>query len=243
MKRDFKKLLRISRRYGTKYTIIRVFGVVFYKIFAHSPFCKTIINHLSKTEFRFDGKPLKYTIHNHNTTWLNERALEITIGLLKLSQYNPKDVLELGNVLALYGRIKHVVVDKYEKASGAINEDIMNYRNPRKFKLIISISTLEHVGRDEVPRESGKALLAIERLKKMLAPGGTLLFTFPLGHNKILDQAIIHNKVNLSKCTLFVRSSLNNDWITRPLNQARNIRYNYPFPHANGVIVAQFKKH
>jgi hypothetical protein len=38
------------------------------------------------------------------------------------------------------------VLDKYEQAPGVINEDVVSFSPPQKYDLIVSVSTLEHVG-------------------------------------------------------------------------------------------------
>ena len=43
----------------------------------------------------------------------------------------------------------HEIVDKYEKGDGIVNEDIVNFRPGKKYDLIVSISTLEHISWNE----------------------------------------------------------------------------------------------
>src|SRR2546430_9278756 len=59
------------------------------------------------------------------------------------------------------------------------------------YDLIVSVSTLEHVGYDEDPREPDKAARAVRNLLGLLAPGGTMLATIPIGHNRDLDDALM----------------------------------------------------
>ncbi len=87
-----------------------------------------------------------------------------------------------------------MIVDKYEKAIGVINEDICNFKPSKKYDLIISISTLEHVGFDEKPRDPCKVLRAIENLKSLLAVGGKLVAILPVGYNPYLDELIKSGK-------------------------------------------------
>jgi hypothetical protein len=54
--------------------------------------------------------------------------------------------------------------------------------------LIVSISTLEHVGWDEEDKNPVKVLQAIEILKSLLAPLGKIVVTLPLGYNPIIDD-------------------------------------------------------
>ena len=69
-----------------------------------------------------------------------------------------------------------------------INEDIIDFDPGRRYALIVSVSTLEHVGWDEdEPRDPEKVLRAIERLRELLTPSGELLFTVPHGWQTDLD--------------------------------------------------------
>lgn len=147
--------------------------------------------------FEYEGERLHYLADSYNTTWLNERTVEVPIALKYVDPVLARGglVLEVGNVLSHYGRSGHTVVDKYEVAPGVVNADIMEFDPPQKFDLVISISTIEHVGWDERPREPEKAIAAIERLRQFVAPGGELVVTIPPGYNEFLDQAVRDGRV------------------------------------------------
>jgi len=142
----------------------------------------------SPPTFTFQGGTYTQFWHRYNSTWRNERAVEIPIirGVVRRSP--GARILEVGNVLSHYGPVSHEVVDKYEKAEGVINEDICSYAPLEKYDLILSISTLEHVGWDEEPRRPEKILSAFENLKCLLALGGRIVVTLPLGYNRPMDQ-------------------------------------------------------
>lgn len=55
---------------------------------------------------------------------------------------------------------------------------------------IVSISTMEHVGHDEEPKDPGAAARAIHHLRSLLASGGEMLVTVPGGYNPALDRAL-----------------------------------------------------
>jgi len=95
----------------------------------------------------------------------NERAVEIPIIWHIVRENKGKRILEAGNVLSHYFRVDHDIVDKYERAEDVINEDVVNFQPSKKYDLIVSISTLGHVGWDENPKEPSKILKAIEHLK------------------------------------------------------------------------------
>ena len=56
---------------------------------------------------------------------------------------------------------------------------------------IVSISTIEHVGWDETPRDPNKIPRALENLTtRCLAPGGEIVVTLPIGYNTYLDKLL-----------------------------------------------------
>ena len=140
--------------------------------------------------FEFDGKRYRYLYAFYNATWTAERKIEIPIFLDIIGKYGEGNILEVGNVLRHYVRMRHDVVDKYEVYPRVINEDIVNFKSQKKYDLIISISTLEHVGWDEAIVDSQKPAAAITNLLGLLKLYGRLVFSFPLGYNPHLDKLI-----------------------------------------------------
>ena len=139
----------------------------------------------------FGGRELPYWLHRHNLTWRNERSVEIPIAVDFLAAHGHGRGLEVGNVLGRYGlRRDWQVVDRYEVGPDIINVDIVDYAPAESFDFIVSISTLEHVGWDETPREPDKVERAFHRLRSLLAPGGVMLVTAPLGYHPRLDEML-----------------------------------------------------
>ena len=99
--------------------------------------------------FLVDGKEFHYFYHFYNNTYGAERCVEIPVVRSMLSAANNEDILEVGNVLKHYYWFPHDVLDKYEKAPGVINQDVVEFAPRKKYSTIVSISTLEHVGFDE----------------------------------------------------------------------------------------------
>jgi len=146
-------------------------------------------------KFHFKNKKINYFHHSYNSTWANERAIEIPLiqNFLKGEQGR---ILEVGNVLSHYMEINWDVLDKYENSEFVINEDLVNFKPSKKYKKIISISTLEHVGFDELPKDNTKILKAIENLKSnCLMKGGSFIFTVPIGWNPDLDILLEKRKI------------------------------------------------
>jgi hypothetical protein len=137
-KKGYIYLLRKACRY-----IAAPLEYLYFKTFKHS-------------KFAFNGQNFSYFYHWYNKTWRNERAVEVPIIWNIVKKYKRKRILEVGNVLSHYYPIRHEILDKYEKAPGVINLDVVDFKPAKKYDLIISISTLEHVGWDEKPKEPKK---------------------------------------------------------------------------------------
>ncbi len=123
-----------------------------------------------------------------------------------------KRVLEVGNVLSHYRPETHVVLDKYEHAPGVLNRDVLELGDLGQFDLIVAISTLEHVGWDEAPRDPGKPIRAIRALRSVLAPGGLLVLTAPVGYNPVLDAALRSGEAGLSRVAALRRDPGTGRW-------------------------------
>jgi len=190
----------------------------------------------SNRYFEFNGKKHKCFLGWYNKAWKNERTIEIPIILGLMEGYKKNQILEVGNVLSHYFPVQHDVVDKYEKAKGVINEDIVKFNPKTKYDLIISISTIEHVGWDEKPKEPQKVLKAIENLKKCLSSQGKIIITFPLGYNHFLD-GLNKKSIGFKEIFYLKRISKDNRWIETTFNKVKQVKYNYPFHNGNGIAV------
>ena len=141
-------------------------------------------------EFELGGERYPFARRIYGLTWITERAVEIPVAQRLVERNREKRILEVGNVLSHYGPVTHEVVDKYERAPGVRNVDVLDLASEPAYDLVVSISTLEHVGRDEEPRDPGRAIRALDHLRGTLNPGGELLATVPAGYNPDLDRAL-----------------------------------------------------
>lgn len=167
--------------------------------------------------------------------WRFERQVEIPLGLRALSFFNPRNVLEIGNVLMQYGAASHRVVDKYEQGPGVLNDDVIDFVPDRRFDLVISISTLEHVGWDEQPVEPRKAADALARISTW---ADALFVTIPVGFHRELEDNLV-NGGPFDSLSLVVRTSRFGRWEERPVRERDNLRYGAPFTCGNGVLIGQ----
>jgi hypothetical protein len=122
---------------------------------------------------------------------LAERCVELPRAKAFLDERPWTDLLEVGHVLDYWYPLRpHVVVDRYERGRGVVNEDIVDFRPGRRFDTIVSISTLEHVGFDEPAPDPGKFLRAVRALETLRASDGRFFLTVPIGYNPSVDRAI-----------------------------------------------------
>lgn len=154
--------------------------------------------------FDWWGDEFTYAEFDYNTTRLNERAVELPIARQFLAGQVGR-LLEVGNVLSHYypELPQRAIVDRYEEGPGVSNIDVFTI--DRSWDRIVSISTLEHVRWDESPREAGRAADAVVHLRDLLAPGGRMLVTIPLGWNRPLDDWLLEGAGGVLRACTMVR--------------------------------------
>jgi len=196
----------------------------------------------NKRHFIFDNHSHRYFCHPYNRTWVNERTVEVAVALYYLKKYKGKRILEVGNVLKHYAHSSHDVVDKYEVAPGVINEDIVDYRPKKKYDLILCVSTLEHIGWDEKPKEINKSIKTVQLLKTLLANNGELVITMPFGYNPAIDKFVQKKKFGFTKEYFLRRVSWHNYWEEISKDQIRTMKYSSLIMHANTLFIGIFRK-
>ena len=220
---------------GTRITLswIRDFiGHYFYIIFK------------SPRSFTFQGRSYDYFYHRYNATWRGERTVEVPIIWEIVKENADKTVLEVGNVLSRYYSVNHDIVDKYEKVDGVINQDIVDFQPTKKYNLIFSISTLEHVGWEEKdePKDPLKILRAIDKLKEILATEGKIVVTLPLGYNPQMDKLLKDNRIQFNRKLCLKKIARDNQWQEVAWEDIQNSKYNDPFKAVNGVLIGIIEK-
>ena len=83
-----------------------------------------------------------------------------------------------------------------------------------------------------------KPLRAVENLRQLLAPGGIIVVTMPLGQNPDLDALLRENRLPFTRRLFLKRISRDNRWEQVDWNQVHCAKYNAPFPFANGLVIA-----
>lgn len=182
--------------------------------------------------FLVQGKAYRY--FDSKLTWYNERAVEIPFILEEVRMTEHKNILEIGNVLSHHIYVKHDIIDKYEIANGVTNSDVADFTSDKKYGLIVSISTLEHVGWDEKIRDDMKIIRALENLKNH---GKRIVVTLPLGYNPNLDLLLRNGTITFSERICLLRVSKGNSWKQVLWDDIQNAKYNEPLPFANGLLI------
>lgn len=181
-----------------------------------------------------EGVPLEYDFRRW--AWRSERSVELGLGSRALAGRRLDDVLEVGNVMHGAGVSGHTVVDRYEAGDHVVNEDIVGFDPGRRYSLVLSISTVEHIGWDEQPRDPEKAVVALEHMTRLIEPGGAMLVTVPVGYHPALDDAFVA-RAPFERVALLVKVSRLARWEERPLGDRARVRYGAPYANGNAVLV------
>lgn len=187
--------------------------------------------------FIFQNKAYQYFYHVYNSTCLNERAVEVPIAWEEIKRYQGKRILEVGNVLSHYFVCQHDILDKYETGEGVINKDVVDFRAEAPYDLIVSISTLEHVGFDEEKKDPQKILFALDNLKKNLAKNGKMIVTLCLGYNPEMDTLLKAGRMQFTKLHFLKRARDRNAWTEVSQSEIRGIAYNFSLWTAQGLVI------
>ena len=178
-------------------------------------------------------------------TWYNERTVEIALASRLLEIHAGQPVLEVGNVIRQYGLAGsgHVVIDKYERRHGVHGMDIVDFVPRAGFPLVLSLSTIEHVGFDEEIDEPDKPIAAAEVLRRCVAPGGDLLVTFPFAYNQGFDAKVRAGAfADINELRFLKRISRDNRWEEVALDELAGVRYGTPYPKGNAIAVWRWRR-
>jgi SAM-dependent methyltransferase len=197
----------------------------------------------SRGEFAFQGERYGYLVHPYKWSWLTERAVEVPIVQAIVDRHAGKRILEVGNVLSHYQSQHHLIVDKYEQAAGVLNRDALDLDDLGRFDLIVSISTVEHIGWDEEPRDPGKSVETLRRLRGLLGPGGQLVVTVPAGYHPKLDAALRAGSIELTRAGALRALDGATRWREVPVEEVWSAPYDFLLYRARGVFFAVMEGH
>jgi SAM-dependent methyltransferase len=175
--------------------------------------------------FTLRGERYGYLHRLYKRSWVTERAVEVPVVQRIVDAAEGKRVLEVGHVLGHYRRQRadHVVVDLADLGP---------------FDLVVAISTVEHVGWDEAPRDPARAPAAVNALADLLAPGGRLVLTVPAGYNPALDEALRSGEIALSDSAALRRVDGTQRWEEVAPADVWSAPYDFLLYSARGVLFA-----
>jgi hypothetical protein len=175
-----------------------------------------------------------------------ERAVEVPIVLDLIKDCQFSDMLEVGNVLSNwigFQDSEHKIVDKYEKSPIVENVDIVDYISDCKYSWIICISTIEHIGRDEPGEQNpDKPLAAYNNMKSLLAPGGIMVVTWPVGYNLDLDKQFADGLFDFTYIDYMIRVSHEREWRQCEWEDVKDCQYGTPYYAGHGLVIAYYIK-
>jgi len=230
-----KRTKENQREYGLPYALR--FDVNILKNLMFYPYYKSA----HRGTFLFKNKELGYFNHWYNTTYVNERSIEIPIAVDFIRNHPPERILEIGNVLSHYFPFHHLVIDRYETGGNVKNIDIVRLQLGRQYERIVSISTMEHVGWDDRPQNPGKLSKSIGIIKDHLTPDGKFLMTFPIGYNPVLDDTMDRHEIAFSE-VYYYKKDVGNTWFPCEWKDIRDLKGGFPDFAARGIVVGIITK-
>jgi hypothetical protein len=84
-----------------------------------------------------------------------------------------------------------------------------------------------------------KPARAIAHLTSLLAPGGRLWCTFPVGYNAALDERLRDGRLGFDRLTALHRTGRDNRWEQLPVENVWSIAYDRLLYTAHAVVVAE----
>lgn len=236
MSKITKNAFSAIKNKGIVYALSAVRNKIYFAVFSH------FVKMRRQRYFKFKGKKIAYLQTEKECAWNTERTIEIPIIWELLKENNPKRIMEIGNATHHFKNLHADVYDKYEKAKGVKNVDVIDISPEKKYDAAISVSTIEHVGWDEEDKNPRKILAAIRNIQKnCLNKGGVFIFTVPLGYNPYLDKLLRNNEIKMTEEYYFKRISLSNKWKEITKKDALTAKYHYPYECANAILMGVVK--
>jgi len=172
-----------------------------------------------------------------NTTLINERGIEIPLGIRYMNEVGMRNnLIEVGCVMPFYGYSEHLIIDQFEKnnpSGEVLNIDAMTFDFIGKD--ILCLSTIEHVGKTDYDNEDVNPQKAIDMLDKFTDESRSMIVSWGTGYHLELDE--------------YVKSSLDKwDWFGYIKKEATlweftdkdlkvwDCKFDEPFRFANGNV-------
>lgn len=145
---------------------------------------------MNNLNFIFRDSSYQYYDHPYNNTRINERTVEIPISLKFVNQFSP-NLTEVGCVTPYYIDAQHETIDLVDDHPKSKKQDAVDF--DYKNKNILSVSTIEHIGRGDYGIQEKEENAAIQLCKKIINESLNYFITWPLGYNLALDDWAFSN--------------------------------------------------
>ena len=178
--------------------------------------------------------------------WSGERTVEIpgVWAFVEPVLSSGGRILEVGTVVGNHYpeyRKKADVVDLVERKPWVTNVDIEQWTGG-PYDLIVSISTIEHIGRPEygAPADPRKLIRVLQHLDSLLVEGGRLVFTWPWAYNHELDLLFWLKKIDVEVSVL--KRVAAEHWEEGTVPGLIGVHYGKPLRFANALVFASYVK-
>lgn len=199
------------------------------------------------------GRPETWTMGGETYPYLeprlwNERDIETPWACRILGNAHGR-VLEVGNATQWITAHPHrTIVDRWDPTPHVTiplhHTDIVNWHGG-PYDLIVSISTLEHVGTDpQEEQDPAKAVVALGHCYgSLLARGGEMAFTVPCGYHPRLQNYVLGSLCDWTDVRLMGRDDqFSTEWRELPLDQADCEFPRWYPPSAKRVLFVRYRK-
>lgn len=179
---------------------------------------------------KFNIKDLEfdYFHHEYNKTYLNERIVEVPLGMYFIDKFGAENITEIGAVMPYYNYQCKEVIDMRDPHNMCYRKNAA-YNVEYTKKNILSISTIEHFKIGEYKNRTNQD--SIICLNKIIEKSSNYLITWALGYNKFLDEYVKNSNI---KTLILKRISEKNEWI---VDHSFDHKYNSPFNYGNAICV------
>jgi hypothetical protein len=82
----------------------------------------------------------------------------------------------------------------------------------------------------------------VAHLTSLLAPGGRLFCTFPVGYNPALDERLRTDGLGFDRLTALHRTGRDNRWTQVPVDEVWGVAYDWLLYTAHAVVVADLRR-
>ncbi len=186
------------------------------KVDRYCPMVRIIAQKTAPQVFKFAGHTFEFFYHQGNCGFppepRTERTVEIPIAEKWLALAG-KDVWEIGAVTCNYFQPLRVekIIDPYDKHPSVTDKVSMMDVDLRE-KKVLSISTVEHIGKPNYEGNKANSSLSVQALDKIFSESPCFLITFPMMYDSRLDEYIFNKNVPPDVKVRFLIRQDNQSW-------------------------------